>query len=249
MLGEHRESATVTSAGVPPPETTGTGMPARCEERQRRSKNSRVSGVAVRKRHQPLEVDPRQRIGLARQVEGRLGRLHAVAPEAGVALDEERHVAPGAPPASDSPRATTSLSSTTVRPWHARDQRHQPLGLGRAEDVVGERACRRPRPPSTNTSDLAELLAGDADRARRHLHLADGRDLVGLDVRAVADPWRSRCACTRRMLSSITSRCTVTAGVSRSVVSAVMEASWVAGRVVVCPAFPYTRTGPAPAGA
>src|SRR5262249_41803452 len=39
--------------------------------------------------------------------------------------------------------------------------------------------------------DLAELLTGDADRARVDLHAADRRNLVRLDVRPVADAMTS----------------------------------------------------------
>ena len=41
-------------------------------------------------------------------------------------------------------------------------------------------------PASMNDVRLAELLAGDADGAGLDLHGGDRRDLVGLDVRAVA---------------------------------------------------------------
>src|SRR6266705_4446873 len=42
-------------------------------------------------------------------------------------------------------------------------------------------------PPIDEDLDLAELLTRDAHGAGRHLQLADGRDLVSLDVGAVAD--------------------------------------------------------------
>ena len=58
--------------------------------------------------------------------------------------------------------------------------------LAAAENVVGEQHVVG-HPGVHEDLDLAELLAGDADGARRHLHLADGGDLVRLDVRAVAD--------------------------------------------------------------
>ena len=69
----------------------------------------------------------------------------------------------------------------------ALDQRGEPLGLGVAQHVVAEQDVvggARVR----HHLDLAELLAGDADRTGLHLHFGERRDLVGLDVRPVGEP-------------------------------------------------------------
>ena len=70
--------------------------------------------------------------------------------------------------------------------WGAPDQRHEAIRLRPPEDVVGqENVVGDPR--VDEDLDLAELLAGDPHRPRRHLHLPDRGDLVGLDVGPVAD--------------------------------------------------------------
>lgn len=61
-------------------------------------------------------------------------------------------------------------------------QRRQPVELARTEDVVGQEDVLQPR--LRHHLGLAELLAGDADRAEFHLPFRQERQLVGLDVRA-----------------------------------------------------------------
>ena len=85
---------TFTSAGVPPPETTGTANAGALEQAKRLVEEVVRARKPARERHQALELHSRQRIVGARQVERRLRRLHAVAAHAGVAFDEEAHVAP-----------------------------------------------------------------------------------------------------------------------------------------------------------
>ena len=111
---------------------------------------------------------------------------------------------------------TVSLSATTARRLTRVGQLHQPVGLALADDVEGQKDIVADAGVDEDFR-LAELLAGEPDRAGRHLHLADRRDLVGLDVRAVGDalrgdhaPERARC-CPRAGRAGST-----TAGVSRS---------------------------------
>ena len=66
------------------------------------------------------------------------------------------------------------------------DQRGEPLGLGIAQHVVGEQDVVGDA-GIRHHLDLAELLAGDADRAGIHLQLGQRRDLVRLDVRPVGE--------------------------------------------------------------
>ena len=151
-----------------------------------RDRKSPVAGRLVRIGHQAFEADARQVHRETAKLASRLRRLHAVPPEAGVALDQDRHVAA----VTDARLGKAADDGVVVgdhgKPLHPRRKLHQAIGLRFADDVEGEEDVvghagidEDPR--------LAELLAGDADRAGRHLHLADLRDLVGLDVRPVAD--------------------------------------------------------------
>ena len=100
---------------MPPPETTGTAMPAPLEQCQRAFEPfARCPGLAVGKVISPSNSMWGIRIPVARQIERLLRPLYALPTESGIAFDQEAHIDAGRFPASDTSRATTSLSSTTV---------------------------------------------------------------------------------------------------------------------------------------
>src|SRR4030095_7723506 len=136
----------VKMLGVPPPETTGTGIPAPLK-RPRASVTEPQRGVSV---YADAPVTPVQYPRLAQ-----IARHHVVVEDHG-------------------------------QPRRAPHQGHEPIGLGPAENVVAEEnVVGHPRLHAH--LDLPALLAGEPHGPRLHLHLPDGGDLVGLDVRPVAD--------------------------------------------------------------
>ena len=89
-------------------------------------------------------------------------------------------------PASDSPLRYRFVVEHDREPAQPFGQRHQPIGLGAADDIEGEQHVVG----HTRVGEhfhFTQLLAGDADRARLHLQLAQRRDLVRLDVGAIGD--------------------------------------------------------------
>ena len=76
---------------------------------------------------------------------------------------------------------------------------------------------------------LAQLLAGDALGAGRHLHLGEHGALVRLDVRPVGDAGGWHGFCTRAMLASTRSRSITTAGVPNSRAISVLRLSMLIG--------------------
>ena len=80
MLGQHREVLRREEAGVPPPDTTGTGMPACLNSAQRRLEEMPGVRIAVGKRHETVEPHPGQPHRLPRQRERLLGVWTPVRP-------------------------------------------------------------------------------------------------------------------------------------------------------------------------
>ena len=218
----------VKRVGVPPPDTTGTGIPARAKRPSARSKNSRVVGSRIGKRHEAAELHSRQPGGQARQVEGGLGRLHTGAPEARVALDDEAHIEP-VPGAGLRQLARDDLVVEGHRnPRSAPDQRHEAIRLRPAEDVVGQQDVVGDARVDEDL-DLAELLARRSPSPPRPSASSRWRGILWVLMWGrLPMPWRARCACTRRILSSMMSTAMVTAGVSRS------EASVMSGSSARC---------------
>jgi hypothetical protein len=177
---------TVKRLGVPPARHDRHRHARLLEEGERALEEDTGLGVAVGERHEPVEVEPGQPHSQASPVQRRLRGLHAGAPEARIALDEESHVDP-APPAGlrETPghHLVVEHDRQAANPL---DQAHEALGLDQTEDVVGEQHVLG-EPGIGEDLDLAQLLAGDAKGAGGELQAADGRDLVRLDVRPVAD--------------------------------------------------------------
>ena len=131
-------------------------------------------------------MQARQVHGEARQLACGLRGLHAVPAHAGVAFDQEADVAIE-PPRRFGEAARHGL--VVEHDGEAPDtlvQREKPLRLPVADDIVGEQDVAIDAGVGEDL-DLPELLAGDAARAGVELHLADRRNLVGLDVRPVGD--------------------------------------------------------------
>ena len=114
------------------------------------------------------------------------GALHAVAAAAGVALDQEADIDAVALAGFRKPARHHLVVEHDRHALEAPDQRGEPLGLGVAQHVVGEQDVVGDA-GIRHHLDLAELLAGDADRAGVDLQLRQRRDLVRLDVRAVGE--------------------------------------------------------------
>ena len=120
------------------------------------------------------------------EIECLVGRLDARPPEARVALDQEAHVGAGRRRGLGQLARHDVVVEDHREAAHALDQRHEPVGLLSAEDVVGQEDVVGDAGVDEHL-DLAELLARDADGARVHLHPPDRGDLVRLDVRPIAD--------------------------------------------------------------
>jgi hypothetical protein len=144
------------------------------------------AGLAIGKRHEPLEAEIGQAHGGPRQLQGRLGRLHAVAAEARVALDEERHLDAGRARALRDPARHHVVVEHDREPAQPPRQRDEPLDLGAPDDVEREQHVIRDAGVGEDL-DLAKLLARDADGAGGHLQAAERRNLVGLHVRPIGD--------------------------------------------------------------
>ena len=126
------------------------------------------------------------RIASLREIERGLRVLHAVARAAGVALDQEADVDAVALAGLRQSARHHLVVDHDRHALEAPDQRDEPLGLGVAQHVVGEQDVVGDAGVRHHL-DLAELLAGDADRAGVDLHLGERRNLVRLDVRAVGE--------------------------------------------------------------
>ena len=192
MLGHHRDSRRAfSSAGVPPPDSTGSGMPAALNSATARVKNSQRARRVVREDQQPFEARGRAACR-------RAGRDRAPPPGVCTPLRPKppsHSISTGTLAAAAARRVGEAAQHGLVvgddgEPPDALGKVHQPAGLGRADDVEGDQQVVGDAGIDEDLG-LAELLAGEARRARLDLHLADRRDLVRLDVRAVA-PARGR---------------------------------------------------------
>ena len=136
-------------------------------------------------RHQPAELEVRQALDQPRQRRCVLRTLHAGAPEARVAVDEERRRRAAGPErsgdrarrdvgirADGDPRAPGEVGETLGLPDADERERDQDV----VESVVGHQLR------------LAELLARDASRARSELEPREDRHLVRLHVRPERQP-------------------------------------------------------------
>ena len=187
MLGQHRE-AVHRGEGRRAPAGDHRHRDARLlEQGERPLEEFAGIGIAIGEGHQSLELQARERHRGASQREGLVRRLHTGALEAGVALDEELEVHVVARGGRRELAGHHLVVEHHREPPHPPREGGQPLGLGRAEDVVRQQHVVGHLGVGEDLH-LAQLLAGDADRARRHLHLTDGRDLVRLDMRSVAEP-------------------------------------------------------------
>ena len=216
MLGHHRGSRRAcSSAGVPPPDSDRQRDAARLKSSIARVKNSSVRGAVFGKTIRPSKRDAAAVHGSLASSSAASGRLHAVAAEAGVAFDQH---------GTSRPRAAPRRRGRAARPRCRRPRR----AAGRARtssisrSVLAAPTMLKVMSRSSVTPGvdehfgLAELLAGQADGAGRDLHLADRRDLVGLDVRPVGPAARGDHGWTRAILFSSRSSRIVTEGVSRS---------------------------------
>jgi len=122
LLGESTDTVPLAvrgtlAAGVPPPETTGTGMPACSKRASARSKKSRVSGSRFGKVISPWKSSRGSRMAVRARARAASGVCTPFRPKPESHSTRKRTSTPCRPPASDSPRATTSLSRTTVSRW------------------------------------------------------------------------------------------------------------------------------------
>ncbi len=186
MLGEHREVLRREERGRAAPGDDRHRDPRLLEESERALEEIACVRVSIGEGHEPLEMHPRQPHDRAGQVEGLVRRLHSRAAEARVALDEEPHVGSGVRRGVGQLARDDGVVEHHREAAHALDQRHEPVGLLAAEDVVGQEHVVGDAPVDEHL-DLAELLAGDADGSGFDLHPSDRRDLVRLDVRPIAD--------------------------------------------------------------
>src|SRR5712692_767387 len=106
----------VKSAAVPPPETTGTGIPAPLKSARARSKNSRVVGSRLGKVMRPRNCMRGSRAARRARSKTAAGVCTPVRPNPVSHSTRNRTSTPWRAPASLSPRATTSLSRTTASP-------------------------------------------------------------------------------------------------------------------------------------
>ncbi len=161
-------------------------MPAPCRSCRARSSHCRCSGFAVGNVISPSNCMCGIFIAARARSSAACGLCTPLRPKPVSHSIRKRISTPWRLPASDRPFATVSLSSTTAMRLRRLDQRRQPLGLGIAEDVVGEQDVVGDAGLGHDL-DLAELLARDADRAGLHLQRGERWDLVGLDVRTIGD--------------------------------------------------------------
>ena len=81
---------------MPPPDSTGSGMPAAPKHLDGAGEELEGPRGGVREHHEALEAEVRQLPGQPRQLERGVRGLHAVTAEAGVAFDQHGEVAAGA---------------------------------------------------------------------------------------------------------------------------------------------------------
>ena len=186
MLGEHREVLRGEQRGRAAAGHHRHGDPGLLEQRQRVLEEIPRVRIAVGERHETLKAHPRQPYGPPGEVERLVRGLHAGAPEPGVALHEESDVDTVVRPGLGQLVRHHVVVEDDRQPAHALDQRHEPIRLRPAEDVVGEEDVVGDAGVHEDLH-LAELLARDPDGAGLDLHPPDRGDLVGLDVRPVAD--------------------------------------------------------------
>jgi hypothetical protein len=172
-------------AGVPPPRPPAPQCRA-LEQRQRLLEKSTRRGRPQRKRHDAFEVHSRHLHDRAREIDRGLRRLHAVAAHAGIAFDEKAHVDTVADGRFGEALRDDLVVEHDGEPPQALGQRHQPVGLGAADDVEREQDVVGDAGVGEDF-DLAQLLAGDPGRARLHLQLPERGNLVRLDVRSIGD--------------------------------------------------------------
>jgi hypothetical protein len=134
---------------------------------------------ACRVGHQPTEGEATGLVDLSCQRNRFVSRLHAAAAHAGVAFDQHLQTMAGVGEGRRQPFQCVH----TVRRHRQGDtamQRQKPLQLGASENVVREKNVGQPG--VGHHLGLADLLAGDADRTRRHLLLRPVGQFVRLDV-------------------------------------------------------------------
>src|SRR2546427_44896 len=128
----------VKSAGVPPPETTGTGIPAPLKSARARSKNSRVVGSRLGKVMRPRNCMRGSRAARRARSKAAAGVCTPVRPNPVSHSTRNRTSTPWRAPAMLSSRATTSLSSTTASPGarrHKAIRRYAPVGSRPRSDM------------------------------------------------------------------------------------------------------------------
>jgi hypothetical protein len=184
VLGQHGELRDRGQGGRPAAGDHGDGDASLLEEGERLLEEDAGVGIAVREGHEALELQARELHGDAGEVEGRLRRLDTVAPEAGVALDQEAHGHAVTGAGLGQPARHDVVVQDHGEPPDPLRHRHQPVQLGRPEHVVGQEHVVGHAGVGEHLR-LTDLLHRDPDGAGRHLHPADRWDLVRLDVRAV----------------------------------------------------------------
>ena len=230
---------------MPPPETTGTAMPACLNRASARSKNSRVSGSRLGKVISPLNCRPGSAIAVRASAKASSGvctpvRLKPVSHSTRNSRSTWSRAA-----AAESSRATTSLSNTTAsrRTRRARAVSRSVLAAPRML-YVSSTSSATLASAKTSTSPSFWQVMPTAPAAICIWPMAG--ILCVLMCGRLPSPCRARCACTRRMLSAITSRWIVTAGVSSAVI-AVMGLSSVCASIAPTGGRRCPRRTPRPA--
>src|SRR5882724_2484450 len=154
-------------AGVPPPETTGTGIPARLNSSSARSRNWRVPGSRLGKVMRPSKRRPPSRMAVRARSSAASGVCTPLRPKP-VSHSTRNGISV---PAAREAAGDDLVVEHDGQPLEPPRQRQQPLDLGAPEDVEGQQHVVSDAGLGEHL-DLAELLAGDALSTGGHLHPA-----------------------------------------------------------------------------
>ena len=187
MLRQHREIAECRQRRRAAAGDDRDRNLVRLEKLDRARQEIAGAGRLVRIGHQPLEADARQ---VHREPAKLARRLAATARRSVRSRYRTRSGSARRGRGGRRPPRGRARPCRCRRPRQAASLATKAPSGGRSSllpTMLKVRRMSSVTPASMKTSRLAELLAGDADRAGRHLHLGDLRDLVRLDMRPVAD--------------------------------------------------------------